>query len=147
MGLASWLLIVLVSLAGAGAEPGASLDQFDWLEGAWEREGGSAEEWKRVSANALEGTAIMERDGVRKVTEHLRIERLGDRIYYIALPLQNPLPTPFALVEHDDDRWVFENPDYDFPTRIVCQRLDATHLRISIEGSDDGPIDFEFTRR
>jgi hypothetical protein len=144
-------ILVLTSSATAAAEPGPTLDQFDWLVGSWEREVGdgvSIEEWTRVSANVIEGTTVVRIGDALEITEHLRIERFGDRIYYIALPGENAMPTPFELVQHEQGRWVFENPEHDFPTRIIYLSLDATHLRVRIEGpGGEGGIDFDFVRR
>jgi hypothetical protein len=150
--VAHFLVATLILFAsGAAAEPGPALDQFDWLVGAWERDvrdGVSIEEWTRVGENVIEGRTVVRRGEALEITEHLRIERFGDRIYYIALPGENAMPTPFELVRHEDGRWIFENPDHDFPTRIIYLRLDPTHLRVRIEdpGGENG-IDFDFVRR
>jgi len=45
--------------------------------------------------------------------------------------------TEFALVDLDDQRAVFSNPDHDFPQRITYQR-DGNRLHAEIEGAEDG---------
>lgn len=47
-----------------------------------------------------------------------------------------------------EKRAVFENPQHDFPSRFVYQRVDETHLRITLSGAPGGEplevtIDFE----
>jgi hypothetical protein len=83
-------------------------------------------------------------------TESLRLERLGDDVFYTARPRQNLFPTAFRLIESDARRFVFENPEHDFPQRIVYERIGATKLHVRIEGDDSGEshgVDFHFVRR
>jgi hypothetical protein len=111
------LILMLVASGQASA-----LDELGWLVGAWERPSGdytAVEEWARTSPNTLEGIVYLTDGNQKRVTEHLRIERFADRIYYLALPVENEFPTPFELVENDGGRWVFENPGYDFPQRLI----------------------------
>lgn len=142
-----WLLILTTS-GQANA-----VDEFGWLEGSWERPAGdltAVEEWTRVSPNTMEGIAYLTDGNDRRVTEHLRIERFGDRIYYLALPVENELPTPFELVESKDGRWMFENSGYDFPQRLIYAPTDGGGLTVRVEGpNEDGDrgFDLRFERR
>jgi hypothetical protein len=141
-----------IGQADSEATSPASLAQFEWLEGSWERQvrgGVATESWIRVSENTMEGIATVTRGDEERTTEHLRIGLFGDRIYYTALPQENAMPTSFELVEATEDRWTFENPDHDFPQRIIYARHAAGRLSVRIEGledSSDSGVDFEFTR-
>lgn len=142
----------LPAAASPDNEP-PTLDSFAWLEGEWQRVSrGSAvvESWRRVSETTMEGTAIRRSSGRSKVTEYLRLERMGDEIFYTAKPIENLLPTPFELIEWSPERFVFENPHHDFPQRIIYARRGDTGLVVRIEGATDGEergIDFVFHRR
>jgi len=146
-------LVVPATSGGALNDDAALLDAFAWLEGEWTREsrrGTVTEEWKRVSDVTMEGTATVTSDGVTRVTEYLRIEVFGDEVFYTAKPGENPLPTPFKLIESDGDRFLFENEDHDFPQRIIYTRDGEGGMTARIEGSVDGEqrgIDFQFRRR
>jgi hypothetical protein len=135
-----------------GAEP-ASLELFAWLEGEWLREtkrGQAAERWVRVSEDTFEGEAIVPAGGEMRVFERLRLVRLGDEVFYIAKPDENPYPTAFLLVARDETRFVFENPEHDFPQRIVYTRDGEHGLRVRVEGPRDGEtdgFDLAFSRR
>lgn len=130
--------------------PVSSLDAFAWLEGSWTRwvKGGDVvETWKRVSEDTMEGTATLIRGEESVVTEVLRLERYGDEIFYLAKPRENAMPTPFKLVS-SGTRFAFENPEHDFPQRIVYVRAGDTGIRVRIEGMDEGQpgLDFLFRR-
>jgi hypothetical protein len=45
--------------------------------------------------------------------------------------------TPFAMTSHAEQRAVFENPEHDFPQRIVYER-DGDMMAARIEGPIDG---------
>ncbi|NNE43019.1 MAG: hypothetical protein HKN12_02325 [Gemmatimonadetes bacterium] len=170
-----WILFVLVVLlltapaavpGSAGpASPAVSLDAFAWLEGDWVRQskrGEVTETWTRVSPRTMEGIASIVVGEETHVTEHLRIEDLGDGLYYLAKPRENPYPTPFKLVRsaatqaetqagtQAGTQFVFENPSHDFPPRILYTGDGADGLVVRIEGEMDGAergIDFVFSRR
>jgi transcriptional regulator GlxA family with amidase domain len=130
-----------------------SLHSFQWLLGEWVRrtaKGEAVETWKRVSPHTFEGTATHTTQGETMMTETLRLEQLGDDVFYTARPRQNLFPTAFRLIENDARRFVFENPEHDFPQRIVYERMGAAKLHVRIEGDDSGGshgVDFHFVRR
>lgn len=141
--------------AAGGAEepivlgPVSSLDAFAWLEGSWTRwvKGGDVvETWKRVSKDTMEGIATLTRGEESVVTEVLRLERYGDEIFYVAKPRENAMPTPFKLVS-SGTRFAFENPEHDFPQRIVYVRAGENGIRVRIEGMDEGQPGLDFLFR
>ena len=133
----------------ASAEDLGSL--LGWLEGEWEREirGGTAvERWHVVSGNTIEGSASVTRDGETRVTEYLALQRFGGEFFYVAKPVANDFPTPFRLVE-TGERFVFENPAYDFPQRLIYTPHGEDRLTVRIEGVEGEEVrgfDLEFRR-
>jgi hypothetical protein len=98
----------------------------------------------------MEGSAFSTSGGTTRVSEHLRIERMGGEVFYVAKPGENPLPTSFKLIEANGTRFVFENAGHDFPQRIIYTRLADGGLLARIEGVMDGQargIDFRFARK
>jgi len=147
--------LLLAALVGATSLPARADDAADflsWLEGDWVREtrsGQATETWRRVSDHTLEGIASLHSGDATRVTEHLRLEILGDHVFYLALPAGSDFPTPFRLVAAETDRLVFENPHHDFPQRIVYVREAEDRLLARIEGEEGGEvrgIDFRFGR-
>lgn len=146
------VLASAVATAAAGDAPPVA-GFFGWLEGDWLREtsrGTATESWTRVTPDALEGLVTLESGENRAVTEHLRLERLGEDVFFTAKPRENPLPTAFKLVEAESARLVFENPDHDFPQRILYMREGADGLLVRIEGTIGGEsrsAEFRFQRK
>ena len=72
----------------------------------------------------------------RSFFEFLRIAAHEDGLAYLASPVGRP-PTAFRLVRREARRAVFENPEHDFPQRILYWREgDVLHARI--EGETEG---------
>jgi len=143
------------SLASQEVRPGPTeiLASFDWLVGSWIRQtsrGEIEERWALVSAETMEGIAVRTSGGNTLVTERLRLEQFGSEVFYTAKPPENPLPTPFKLIEADGQRFVFQNPTHDFPQTISYTRIGDHGLLVRIEGLDNGQVrgvDFRFTQR
>ena len=161
-----FVVAVAVSLSILGFAPGVAvtqvpshadtpmtLDGLAWLVGNWVRHsprGESTETWTRVSDNTMEGMAFSISGGSIRISEHLRIERLGNEVFYTAKPGENPMPTPFRLGVADGTQFVFENPDHDFPQTISYTRIGEDDLLVRIEGLIDGALrgmDFRFVRK
>ena len=122
------------SAAPAGPEAVAALE---WLAGSWSGEtGGLAmeEHWTSVSGGALLGMHRDVKNGRMVSFEFLRIDVSGGAVTYWGSPRSAP-PTPFRLKELGPGRRVvFENPEHDFPQRILYWRTDDDALHARIEG-------------
>ncbi len=115
------------------------LEPLSWLAGHWVGlvEGARVEEhWTQPSGGTMLGmnrTVV----GARTVFfEHLRIEHTPEGIVLVASPMGRP-PTRFRLVAGGEHEAVFENPEHDFPRRIVYRR-DGNVLHARIEGVEAG---------
>lgn len=127
--------ICLAALVAARSEAGGLAD-LSFLAGAWagEQQGLTMEEvWTAPAGGTLLG---LHRDVARGRTvswEFLRIDAKDGVITYWASP-RGAAPTPFRLVESGANRAVFENPEHDFPQRILYW-LDAEgRLHARVEG-------------
>lgn len=69
--------------------------------------------------------------------EYMRIEKRPDGIYYLASPNGRYPPTPFKLIEVSDNKVVFENPEHDYPQRVIYRRK-GDMLYGRIEGQQAG---------
>ena len=150
--LPSLALVVLIHGPGDAAAQSA-FDLLAWLEGDWVRKtkhGEATESWIRVSDHTMEGVAFVASGDSVRISEYLRIEQFGDEVFYTAKPSQNPFPTSFRMTEHGRERFVFENPDHDFPQRIIYTWDGDDALMARIEGLLDGEVqrmDFSFERK
>ena len=77
--------------------------------------------------------------------EFLRIEAGPEGIVYLAQPKGAP-PTPFRLAEVGERRVLFENPDHDFPTRILYWLGEDGALNARVEGTRGGAVAAESWR-
>ncbi|MCI0629390.1 MAG: DUF6265 family protein [Phycisphaerales bacterium] len=110
-----------------------SLNAVSWLAGTWGSEEGqsrSEEHWTQPSGGTMIGMNRTIRDGRTVFFEYLRIERGPDGIVYLASPKGRHPPMPFKLVKSDQNMAVFENPEHDFPQRVIYRREgDVMHAR------------------
>ena len=80
--------------------------------------------------------------------EFMRIEERGADIFFTAKPKSSNNETPFRLIKLSNSEATFENPEHDFPQRVIYKRRD-TKLTGRIEGNNNGKfmgIDFPMTR-
>jgi len=77
----------------------------------------------------------------------LRSDDNGD-LHYVAFP-SGQKETWFKLVKFEDERAVFENPEHDFPQRIIYAHKEGGSLLARIEGMSKGKprsVDFPMQR-
>lgn len=127
-----------------------SLASLEWLVGEWRAEGRKStfhETWARVSPSSFEGAGIERAapDGKARGSESLRLAAMAGGVYYVSKVSHNPLPVAFRLTECADGRFVFENPEHDFPRRLEYLRRDAGGLTVTV-GEGEGAFTLEFAR-
>lgn len=128
----------------AGAEEGApTVRSLAWLAGCWAETTPSRQTlecWTDPQGGLLLGIHrdVVRRDSAERASfEYLRIEDSGQGPVYQASPGGRG-PTPFRLTESSENSAVFENPDHDFPRRIVYRLLDDGRLYVTAEGDMGG---------
>lgn len=150
----SWLIAVAVALAADTPPKPAppTIEQLIWLKGCWASEGrdaGSGECWLSPAGGTMFGVSRSVRGDRTVAFEHLSIREIEPgRLAYVAVP-SGQAETHFSVVEIGESHVVFENPDHDFPQRIIYRRLDGERLSARIEGKLDGrerAIDFPMIR-
>jgi len=134
--VATVLLLIFICRA-ADAQNTNDLSRLSWLSGQWvgAKDGMEMEEfWLAPKGNTMLG---LHRDVSRGKTvsfEFLRIEADEAAITYWASP-KGSTATPFKMIEQGNTRVVFENPDHDFPTRIIYWLDKDGSLHAKIEGT------------
>lgn len=99
------------------------IEELAWMAGHWGGtvDGVETEEiWTAPGGGILLG---MHRDAGPKRTsyEFMRVAETPEGIVYFAQPSGRP-PTPFHLTESRKNWVMFENPEHDFPKRIIYSR-------------------------
>src|SRR4030095_2067583 len=87
------------------------VDQIEILE----------EQWTKPAGHTLLGVGRTIRNGKTMFYEFLQIRENSDGIFYIAQP-NGEKPVSFKLVKVNDTQAIFENPQHDFPQRIIYER-------------------------
>lgn len=133
--------------AEAAEPPAHRLDGLAFMTGCWEGPFGDSGAWMQESyslagAQMMLGTSQTFSDGETAFYEFSRIERREDGIVYVPYP-GGEESVPFRLVVLDATRAVFENPEHDFPQRIVYHLRDDGGLLGRIEGEVDGELRFQ----
>lgn len=133
-------LIALFSLP-LYAQQKPTLESLSWLAGCWNRTkgGDGGEYWLKPEGGAMFGISRTLRNGKNISYEFMRIDysRLGDIYYSVTLPRQ--IETRFKLIRSENQEAIFENPEHDFPQRIIY-KLEKDALKARIEGEVRGKM-------
>jgi hypothetical protein len=139
-------IIVLVSTASA-----ANLAPFEKLSGCWEnRETNQIyeEHWMKPAGDMMLGMSRTLKNGKAVTFEFIQIQTRTDGTFYIASPSKQER-TEFKLTTFENNVAVFENPDHDFPQKVVYKFLGEDSLQAWIEGTHNGKsskTEFPMTR-
>ena len=133
-------LLAAVNPALSSKTEAPRLEQLAWLAGSWTGGQGDTvieEFWTTPAGGLMVGLHRDLRPGRRAFFEFLRIVEEKGQISYYAMPAGRSPATIFPLLSMSNRRVVFENPDHDFPQRIIYW-LDGDMLHARIEGTEDG---------
>ena len=127
----------------------AKLSDFAWLTGTWLLDRGASrteEHWSTPASNGMLGTSRTLRGDRMVEFEFLRIVARDGAIFYLAQPGGRPA-TEFKLTSFDGTTAIFENPQHDFPKRILYKRNHDGSLTARIDaGTNTQGQDFAFKR-
>jgi hypothetical protein len=133
------LLVLSVGMAGQ-EEAKTPFNDLEWLVGGWARVEGKVrmeECWLPARGGIMLGLHRDVFSREKAFFEYLRIGLDGKDLVYYASPLGNKA-TPFRMKSLSENKVVFENPDHDFPQRIIYMLKDRTTLVARIEGREEG---------
>lgn len=135
----TFLAVTLSLLGGIGTSARATdISQLAWLSGCWESEAsepGSGEQWLPLAGGTLLGVSRTVKQGRTVEFEFMQIRALENgQLAFIAMP-SGQRTTVFPLLRLGEAEVVFENPQHDFPQRIVYRLRDETRLLARIEGT------------
>ena len=135
-------IVCLLALAimPASASPD-SISGLAWLSGCWaaiNQETGSREQWMPPAGGTMLGMNRTVRDSKTVAFEFMRIVEHDDGgLEFIASP-SGQSTASFLMVSVKDREVIFENPDHDFPRRIIYRLVSDEDLLGRIEGTIDG---------
>jgi len=125
--------------AGTYAQDAPEMAKLAWIAGCWKSEGPvqTEEQWTKLAGQSMLGVGRTIKEGKTIFYEFLQIREQNDGIFYIAQP-NGEKATAFKLVKVNATQAIFENPQHDFPQRIIYQRLVDGSLLAAIEGEEKG---------
>ena len=145
------LLIFASELTGQNKVNGIA--DLKGMAGCWERKDEKKsllipEVWMEPAGTSIFGMGRTVKSGKTVDYEFMLIEKRDNGIFFIARPKDNSADTAFKLIRSNADEVVFENPDHDFPQRVIYKWSGNT-LTGRIEGKEKGKsvgIDFPMGR-
>jgi hypothetical protein len=121
----------------------ASISDLAWLAGCWSSAGGEAgsgEQWMAPAGGTLLGVSRTVKNGRTVAHEFMQIREVEPgKIAFIAHP-SGQAEASFPLARAAEREVVFENPQHDFPQRVIYKLEGDGVLRASIEGLSKGRL-------
>jgi len=116
--------------------------------------------WVKIDDATLHGSGLKLSGTDSILLERIELVSRENQIFYIpTVPDQNnALPVPFKLVQSEGNKFIFENPEHDFPQRITyhfkpvtntkpCVAVTGDSLLVRVESLDGNSISFDFYRK
>lgn len=132
----SILIVALVAVAIPAAAATPDLEPVRFMTGAWGVDGVIVEYWMPPLRGLMVGGNREPAGDGMPFFEYLRIEVREDGVYYVASP-RGEGATDFKLTEFSEGKAVFENPEHDFPQKIIYVRT-AEGLEAEVGAVRDG---------
>lgn len=146
------MILLLLALGGLAAAPlEHPIERLRWMGGCWERASRSGvveEQWTAPRGGSMLGLSRTIRGDSTVAWEAIRIYARADRLVYAATP-SGQAPAEFESTVVSDTLVVFENPEHDFPQRILYRPAvgDSLHARIEgMRGTELRGADFRYGR-
>lgn len=147
------ILIWILLLTSSCTDERENFSAFaDALCGSWQLEhSANIEYWSKESPDFYSGILYSIEGNDTVVYEKMSLKKIGKQIYFIAeVPDQNNQePVRFLLNGSSSKALEFENPDHDFPNKIVYTMPLENRLEASISGlinNNPDTIFFNYSR-
>jgi len=124
--------------------------KLSWLQGTWIRTNSKGsqtgyEQWSETSPSEYRGVGVTLQGKDTLFVEKLRILERENELYYVADVPENQKPVYFKLTEITDSGFVCENPNHDFPKKIVYD-VQKGKLKATVSGNGDS-MQFLFEKK
>lgn len=148
------LIISSCSSTSTTVKSSPSLSSIAWLLGNWENVSPKrtlCEQWRKLDDSTFSGQSFVIRNADTTYLETVRLHmRDGIISYNPTVPDQNEgKSVQFILTSADKQNFTFENPQHDFPKKIVYMLKEDGSLHAHLEGLEKGKAavqDFYMTR-
>lgn len=105
-----------------------------FLQGTWKIENEeTCEHWDKLNESSMKGFSYRLNNGQMVISEYLDISKTNNEIIYTANVLnQNQGKGVSFRLSKTDSTFTFENPNHDFPKKIVYQKLNDTEIFVQV---------------
>jgi len=137
---AFFLVLAATAVSFIEISPGRDFKKLYPLQGKWlmkTKKGFIGEEWVRVGKYNLQNTAYVIKGKDTTITERVSLRKRKRDIFYTStVEEQNKkMPIDFRLLSVEENTFIFENKEHDFPKRIVYKLVSKDSIHAWI---DDG---------
>jgi hypothetical protein len=151
-----FILFIIVFSSSTFAQSDPCVQKFSWLTGKWSmKQNGSTivEQWSFFNGSLK--CMSYEVKGIDTILiENASISCIGGKKVFTYYPEKADVngkkdPIHFVLVSEENNTFVFENKQHDFPQRVVYQRVNDNECHAWIEGTENGKmnkIDYNYKR-
>lgn len=133
-------LLACISLTACCLAEPSDLSKLSWMAGCWATSGGATtieEHWSKPAAGQMLGYSRTLKGERIIFFEFMRLESTSEGVIYTPRFGTPQKPVPFRLTTLAGTSAVFENPEHDFPKKILYRRNgDLLHARV--EGTRSG---------
>jgi hypothetical protein len=131
------LIITMIFLMHSMA--GCAQQNFKWLLGTWKlKDKPVYEEWRTDTGGDLKGLSFKVNGSDTVVLERINLTFRSGKYHYIPEVAENAAPVDFTFTSFDEDSFIAENPQHDFPKLIrytIVRKDEQEFIEASIEGN------------
>lgn len=121
----------------------------DFLQGTWKVENKEIyEHWDKLNESTLKGISYQLKYGVMTISEYLDISKTKEKLTFTATVLnQNHGEGVSFKGKGTDSTITFENPDHDFPKKIVYHKLNDAEIHVQVYGGKNNDFTYTMSRQ
>lgn len=128
-----------------------AIEKAQWLIGHWQNKSAKGlltEAWNKENDSTLVGQSYFIANGDTLFVENIRIEQRDGNLSYIPTvrDQNNGQAVYFTLTRSTDSTLVFENPEHDFPQKIVYKMIAKDSLVAEVSAVVDGRVNSQTFR-
>lgn len=119
-----------------------------FLQGTWKKENREVyEHWDKLNDQSMKGFSYEMSEGQMRITEYLDLTQSGNEINYTATVINQNEGRGISFQRtQSGTAWVFENPEHDFPRKILYTQLSETSMRVEVSGSGEKGFSYIMNR-
>ncbi|OIQ17243.1 MAG: hypothetical protein BM557_08500 [Flavobacterium sp. MedPE-SWcel] len=125
-----------------------NIKKANWVIGNWTNtspQGKLVESWQKTNDSVYNGESFFIKEKDTLFGEYVKlIETNGKLTYIVTVSGQNnDKPVRFEMTSITDSQIVFENPEHDFPNKIVYNNISKDSLVAEVSGMRNGKPDLQ----